>query len=91
MIGVLHVHLYPRGVDIQIHRALSGSPVCTRFVSHLDSLDEWQRVQPKVGLDPEFHKMLAEMAPLVDGGKTNDQLRQSRADGGADVLYLKRN
>jgi len=65
------------GVDVQIHRALSGSPVCVRYVAQLESLDEWQRVQAKIGQDPEFHKMLQEMAPLVDGGKTHDQLWQS--------------
>ncbi|TFY99811.1 hypothetical protein [Ramlibacter rhizophilus] len=65
------------GVDIQIQRALSGSPVCVRFVAQLDSLDEWQRVQSKIATDPEFHKMLGEMGPLVDGGRTNDQLWQS--------------
>lgn len=65
------------GVEVQVLRPLSGSPVCMRFVAQLDSLDEWQRVQTKIGMDPEFRKMLAEMAPLVDGGKTNDQLWQS--------------
>ena len=62
------------GVDIQIQRALTGSPVCLRYVTQLESLDEWQKVQDKVAQDPAFLKLLGEMGPLVDGSKTNDQI-----------------
>ncbi len=62
------------GVDIQIQRAITGSPVCVRYVTQIESLDEWQKVQDKVAQDPAFHKLLGEMGPLVDGSKTNDQI-----------------
>lgn len=62
------------GVDIQIQRALTGSPVCIRYVAQLDSLDKWQAIQNKMAQDAEFHKMLGEMAQFVDGGKTHDQI-----------------
>jgi hypothetical protein len=62
------------GIDIQVQRALTGSPVCVRFVSQLESLDEWQKVQEKVAQDPAFHKLLGELAPMVDGSRTNDRI-----------------
>ena len=65
------------GVDIQIQRALTGSPVCIRYVTQLDSLDRWQAIQAKIAQDPEFHNMLGEMAQFVDGSKTHDQIWQS--------------
>ncbi|WBY03234.1 hypothetical protein PE066_06790 [Ramlibacter tataouinensis] len=62
------------GTEIRVQRALTGSPVCIRYVAELDSLDEWQRIQEQVAQNPVFHKLLAEMGPLVDGSRTHDQI-----------------
>jgi hypothetical protein len=62
------------GVDVQLQRALSGVPTRVRFVAQLESLDKWQADSAKVIQDPAFHRLLAEMAPLVDGTKTVDEL-----------------
>lgn len=62
------------GTDIQLQRAISGSPVRLRFVAQLDSLDKWQADSAKVTQDPAFHQLLGEMALLVDGTRTNDEL-----------------
>ncbi len=62
------------GVDLQLQRAISGSPVRLRFVAQLESLDKWQADTAKIAKDPAFHKLLGEMALLVDGTKTHDEL-----------------
>jgi hypothetical protein len=61
-------------VDIQVLRPISGAPTRLRFISQLESLDKWQADTAKVMQDPAFHKLLAEMGPLVDGSKTSDEL-----------------
>lgn len=62
------------GADLQIARAMTGTPGRIRFFAQLDSLDEWNRVQDKVGQDPAFHKLLSEFGPLIEGTKTYDQI-----------------
>lgn len=62
------------GVDLQIVRALTGTPGRIRFVAQVDSLDEWNRVQDKIAQDPAFQKLLGEFAPLIEGTKTYDQI-----------------
>ncbi|HEY0884927.1 MAG TPA: hypothetical protein VGE20_06585 [Ramlibacter sp.] len=62
------------GTDIQLQRAISGSPVRLRFVAQLDSLDKWRADSEKVSQDPAFHQLLGEMALLVDGTRTTDEL-----------------
>jgi hypothetical protein len=62
------------GADIQLQRAISGSPVRLRFVAQLDSLDQWHADSAKVTQDPAFHQLLGGMALLVDGTRTNDEL-----------------
>lgn len=62
------------GQDIRLQRALSGAPTRLRFVAQLDSLDRWQADSTKVNQDPAFHRLLGEMAPLVDASKTCDEL-----------------
>lgn len=62
------------GVDIQLQRAISGAPTRLRFVAQLESLDKWQADSAKVMQDPAFHRLLGEMAQLVDPSKTNDEL-----------------
>lgn len=62
------------GVDVQVQRAISGSPLRVRYVAQLDSLDKWRADSAKVAQDPAFHKLLGEMVPLVDASRTCDEL-----------------
>lgn len=39
-----------------------------------ESLDGWQAHQAKVAPDSAFHKLLGELAPLIDGRKTSDEI-----------------
>jgi hypothetical protein len=62
------------GVEIQMQRPLSGCPVRLRYVAQLDSLDKWQADTAKMAQNPAFHKLLGELAPLVEGTRTQDEL-----------------
>jgi len=62
------------GIDVQLMRPISGSPVRLRFIGQIESLDQWQAHQTKMAQDPAFHKLLAEFGPLVDGSKTYDEI-----------------
>ena len=64
------------GLETKVLRPVAGSPLRVRFVSQMESMDAFRSLQLKAGLDPNFQKLLAELAPLVDGSKTIDEIWQ---------------
>jgi hypothetical protein len=64
------------GVDVTLQRPVTGSPLRIRFISQMESMDAWRALQMKAVRDPAFQKLLAEIGPLVDGGKTFDEIWQ---------------
>lgn len=64
------------GLDMKLMRPVTGSPARMQFVSQMDSIDASRAMQLKAAQDPTFQKLLAEMAPLVDGSKTYDEIWQ---------------
>jgi hypothetical protein len=60
--------------EVRLLRSITGSPLRVRFVSETESLDDWQKIQQKAAQDPAFQKLLAELAPTVDGSKTLDEI-----------------
>ena len=61
-------------LNMRLMRPVTGAPTRLRFVFETDSLDAWQAINDKVSKDPAFHKLLGEIAPTVDGSKTNDEI-----------------
>ncbi|HUP09549.1 MAG TPA: hypothetical protein VMU47_20490 [Caldimonas sp.] len=57
-------------------RPVAGSPLRARFVWQLESMDASRAIQLKSAQDPTFQKPLQEIAPLVDGSKTVDEIWQ---------------
>ncbi len=59
-----------------LQRPIAGSPTRLRFVSRMESMDASRALNLKAAQDPVFQKYLAEMALLVDGSKTFDEIWQ---------------
>ena len=63
-------------LDMVLLRPIAGSPTRLRFVSQMESMDASRALNLKAAQDPVFQKYLAEIAPLVDGSKTLDEIWQ---------------
>jgi hypothetical protein len=63
-------------VEMRLMRPIGGSPIRLRFVVEMQSLDAWAAMQTKAIQDPAFQKLLGEIGPTVDGGKTYDEIWQ---------------
>ena len=61
-------------VSMRLMRPIGGAPGRLRFIFELASLDRFQAIQTKVATDTNFHKLLGELAPLIDGSRTNDEI-----------------
>lgn len=64
------------GLELKLLRPVTGSPLRLRFVSQMESMDASRALNMKTLQDPAFQKLLAEIAPLVDGSKTLDEIWQ---------------
>lgn len=62
------------GFEMRLLRPVSGSPNRVRFVAQGDSLDAWRAIFAKAMKDPAYHRLLGEIGPTVDGGKTFDEI-----------------
>lgn len=63
-------------LDMGLLRPIAGAPTRLRFVYQMDSMDASRALNLKAAQDPVFQKYLAEIAPLVDGSKTVDEIWQ---------------
>ena len=64
------------GVTLHLSRPVTGTPTRLRFTYQMESIDASQALTRKAAMDPAFHKLLAEIGPLVDGTKTFDEIWQ---------------
>jgi hypothetical protein len=64
------------GLEMVLQRPIAGLPTRLRFVSRMESMDASRALNLKAAQDPVFQKYLAEMALLVDGSKTLDEIWQ---------------
>lgn len=64
------------GVTLRLSRPVTGAPTRLRFTYEMESIDASQALTRKAAMDPAFHKLLAEIGPLVDGSKTRDEIWQ---------------
>jgi hypothetical protein len=74
--SVARLYKEAHGLDVSLMRPIAGSPLRLRFVSQMASMDAWREVQMKAMQDLAMQKLLAEIAPLVDGSKTYDDIWQ---------------
>jgi len=64
------------GLQVTLLRPVAGSPLRLRFQWQMESMDAARAIQMKAAQDPNFQKLLAEIAPLVDGSRTVDEIWQ---------------
>lgn len=72
--GLVKYYKEKHGAAMRVMRPVGGSPVRIRFVTEMPSMDAYAAMQIKSAQDPAFQGLLAEMAPLVDGSRTTDDI-----------------
>jgi hypothetical protein len=59
---------------MRLMRPVTWSPLRLRFVIEMASMDAWRSMNVQAIRDPAYQQLLVEIAPMMDGSKTADEV-----------------